>query len=206
MSGLFTVLFLSGCDDTPQEVSGSVAPLQAPTRNAQCYAPPKIPANIQYGSYPFWDDNSDESNIIDSQRILSEIEKNQDKNLDYYSLAIIIQTDKTTKMVSKETFTPQEAQLQVAELNSLIAAAQECYKAVPPSNTVSLIRYNFLFDSADQYSKVVAERIQRQEQNEPYNKSEKALVGGVTEWMVKGSAGRVIRAYNKVVSSFNELS
>ncbi|MGB7803494.1 DUF3829 domain-containing protein [Buttiauxella sp.] len=206
MSGLFSVCLLSGCEDAQQDASASATPTQAHPKNAQCYTSPKIPVNIQYGSYPYWGDNPTENNIHNHQTELSEIEKSQDKTLVYYSLAIIIQADKATEMVSKETFIPQEAQLEVTALNSLIAQAQECYKAAPPSNNASLIRYSFLLDSANQYSKFVAERIQRQQNKVAYSEGEKAQIGGMTEWMVKGSAGRVIRAYNRVVSSFNELS
>ena len=206
MNGLFTVLFLSGCDDKQQDVSTSISSEQAHIRNAQCYAPPKVPANIQNGTYPFWSSNSARNNIQNLQNKISEIEKSQDKTLVYYSLAIIIQADKTTEIVSKETFIPQEALLQVAALNSLIAKAQECYKAAPSSDNASLIRYSFLLDSASQYSNLVAERIQRQQSHVAYSEGEKAQMGGMTEWMVKGSAGRVIRAYNRVVSSFNDLS
>ncbi|WMY74452.1 DUF3829 domain-containing protein [Buttiauxella selenatireducens] len=206
MSGLLTALFLSGCDETQQDVSASASSEQAHIRNAQCYALPKAPVNIQNGSYPFWSDHSAGSNIQNLQSTLSDIEKSQDKTLVYYSLAIIIQADKATEIVSKETFTPQEAKLQVTALNSLIAEAKECYKATPPSDNASLIRYSFLLDSANQYSNLVAERIQRQQSHVAYSEGEKAQIGSMSEWMVKGSAGRVIRAYNKVVSSFNDLS
>lgn len=207
MGSLFSVLFLSGCEDAPQEVPPvSPPPTQAHTHNAPCYIAPKIPVNIQYGSYPYWGENLAEDNIKHYQSNLSEIEKSQNKTLVYYSLAVIIQTDKVTQMVSKETFAPQEAQIEVDALNLLIVQAQECYKAAPLVNNENLIRYNFLIDSAEQNSRIVEERIQRLRDNVSYTEGEKAQIGGVTEWMVKGSPGKVIRAYNNVVRDFNGLN
>ncbi|AYN28320.1 putative lipoprotein [Buttiauxella ferragutiae ATCC 51602] len=205
ISTIFAGLLISGCDDKQPKASESASAEQADTRHALCSDLPKIPGTIQNGDFPYWSDNLAESDIKNYLNTLSDIEKNQGKTLIYYSLALIIHASKATQIVSKDTFIPEEAQLQLVQLNSLISAAQECYKAAPSSNNSSLIRYSFLLDAADQYDKLLAERIQRHQNSVPYTEGEKGQIGGVTEWMVKGSVGRVTRSYNNVVSSFNEL-
>lgn len=202
-SALFLVLSLSGCDDKSPTVDLFATAPQ--TTNGPCQREPEFIIDQNNGRYPLWPQSDGAENINYRTNELAKIEKDQGKTLKYYSLAIVIQANKTTQLLSEESFIPQEAQLQATALYSLIAAAQECYKAAPPSSSTQLTRYSFMLDAANEYSRFVEERIQRHWDKTPYSQSEKTQIGGMSEWMVKGSAGKVIRAYNKVIDDFNQL-
>lgn len=206
MITILPVILLSGCEDKAQPPVPMLADMTAATTPpSACQKALSLTENKRRENYPFWSETAAVDNNKAHINELANIEKNQGENLEYYSLAIAIQVDKTTHVVAEESFIPQEAQLQMTALDSLISSAQECYKAAPPANNADLIRYSFLLDSATQYRAYVEERIQRQWNNDSYNESEQAQIGSQSEWMVRGSAGKVIRVHNKVVHDFNGL-
>lgn len=199
----FPAILISGCDGAKTPSTPSPATAVAIPACKQVLRPASDKNPMRFSS---WQNESARNNIEPDTNELANIEKDQGKTLKYYSLAIVIQIDQTTKQLAKESFIPQEAQLQATALDSLISSAQACYKAAPPSDNARLIRYSFMLDSATEYSKVVEERIQRHWDNIPYNEGEQNQIGGLSEWMVKGSAGKVIRSRNKVISDFNQLN
>lgn len=199
---IFPVILISGCDGA--KTSGPPSPATA-VEIPVCKQALRLASDKNPMRFSSWQKESTRDNNQSYTNELANIETDQGKTLKYYSLAIVIQIDKTTKQLAEESFIPQEAQLQATALDSLIASAQECYKAAPPADNARLIRYSFMLDSATEYSKVVEERIKRHWDNVPYNPGEQNQIGGLSEWMVKGSAGKVIRSRNKVISDFNQL-
>lgn len=206
MIAILPAILLSGCDDKTSPPASMLSDTTATTAPpSACQKAITTTENKSSENYPVWSKNVETDNNKTHINELANIEKDQGRTLKYYSLALVIQADKTTQAVAEENFIPQEAQLQVTALDSLIASAQECYKAAPSSNNANLIRYSFLLDSTMQYSADVEERIHRQWNNDHYNESEQAQIGSQSEWMVKGSAGKVIRMHNRVVHDFNGL-
>lgn len=206
MIAILPVILLTGCDDEAQPPVPMLADMAtATTPPSACQKASVLTENKNRENYPFWSKNAETENNKTQTNELANIEKDQGRTLKYYSLAMIIQADKTTQLVTQDDFIPQEAQLQITAFDALISSAQECYKAAPPANNADLVRYSFLLDSAMQYSAYVDERIQRQWNNDSYSESEQAQIGSQSEWMVRGSAGKVIRVHNKVVHDFNGL-
>jgi len=199
---IFPVILISGCDGA--KTSSPPSPATA-VEIPVCKQALRLASDKNHVRFSSWQKESTRDNNQSYTNELANIETDQGKTLKYYSLAIVIQIDKTTKQLAEESFIPQEAQLQTTVLDSLIASAQECYAAAPPSDNARLIRYSFMLDSTTEYSKFVKERIQRHRSHIPYNEGEQNQIGGLSEWMVKGSAGKVIRSRNKVISDFNQL-
>lgn len=136
---------------------------------------------------------------------LQQIEKEDGRTLEYYSLAILIDAKKINQMIEEDTFDTAQAFVMVAELQSKTENALPLVAERQNSGDHSYIGYNFLLTQADSYAKAAKERIRRIRDKVPYSDFEEKNLGTSSEWLVNGSVGKLIREYNQFVERFNRL-
>ncbi|REF28805.1 uncharacterized protein DUF3829 [Xenorhabdus cabanillasii] len=136
---------------------------------------------------------------------LQQIEKENGRTLEYYSLAILIDAKKINQMIEEDAFDTAQAFALVTELQNKTENALPLVAERKNARDLSYMGYDSLLDQADSYAKVAKERIRRVRDKVPYSDFEKRNLGTSSEWMVEGSVGKLIKEYNGYIERFNRL-
>ncbi|MDC9592548.1 YiiG family protein [Xenorhabdus sp. IM139775] len=139
------------------------------------------------------------------QLVLQQMEKEGNLTLEYYSLTIIFEAKKIKKMVKSKDFDAVNALAMVAELQNKAESMLPLIAELKESRDLSYMGYESFLRNTDEYAKAAKERIRRIRDKVPYTSGEKMSMGGMGEWMVDGSPGKLLKAYNTLIDEFNRI-
>jgi hypothetical protein len=133
---------------------------------------------------------------------LAEIEKTEGRKSNYWRMSLMMQARRLVDVISDEDFPVDVA---TARLESFEKVADEA-GAYAKAHEDELSQLGSMIDmemSVEDFRKASKERLRRIRDKEPYTRGEQMNLGGSSSWMVRGSQGKVIWAYNKLVDASN---
>ncbi|OTA16413.1 hypothetical protein Xvie_01867 [Xenorhabdus vietnamensis] len=147
----------------------------------------------------------EQMNDVRQLLVLQQMEKEGELTLEYYSLAIIFEAKKIKQMVEAENFDAAKVLAMVAALQNKAESTLPLIEELKKSGDLSYIGYESFLRQVDAYAKAAKERIRRVRDKVPYTSGEKMNLGGMGEWMVNGSPGKLLKAYNSLIDEFNRM-
>ena len=134
---------------------------------------------------------------------LAQIEKEQGRNTAYYSIALLDNAKGLAVALQSDAPDNDKLAAGIAAYSQMIddAAKDTAQEQNKP------ITWSIFENSATEFLKAAKERQRRLRDKTPYSAGEQSLLaaGPNSEWMVEGTPGKVMKAYNDLVDASNRL-
>lgn len=133
---------------------------------------------------------------------LARIEKEEGRKIRYWSMALMLEAKRLADIVIREDFPVDVAAKRLESFEKVADEANTYIKA----NQTSPTFWMSMEGDVEDFRKAAKERLRRVRDKTPYSSGEQMHLnspGG--SWMVDGSPGKLVRAYNDLVSSSNRL-
>ncbi|WP_394824105.1 YiiG family protein [Pendulispora albinea] len=141
------------------------------------------------------------------ERTLAKLEKTEGKKLAYWRSYTMLVAEDVVKLgdshpldkvdLPKLTAKIDEYEKAVNELNNYIGAHKD--------EADKFMMITALASEAKSFLVAAKELMRRVRDKVPYSSGEKMHLGGSSEWMVEGSPGKLVKAYNSLVSRSNSI-
>jgi len=134
-----------------------------------------------------------------SEARLNEMEKTSGRNLDYLHLAAMTQAKKLADMLSKDSFSADQATTKIDAFEKLLDELQANKETKP-------IMWSFYLSRLDDFRKAAKERMRRVRDKVAYTPFDQSMMDNDAAAMVQGSSEKLIKAYNDLVEASNRMN
>lgn len=135
---------------------------------------------------------------------MKKIEKEQGRKIPYLEMAVMHEAKQLAGAVDADQFDVAEAGKHMDAYGKVADEIQAYATAHPKEQPMGWSHFD---TTVEDFRKAAKERIRRIRDNTPYTASEKSLLAAQgSSWMVEGSRGKVVKAYNSLVSAGNMLN
>ncbi|MDR1888316.1 MAG: YiiG family protein [Zoogloeaceae bacterium] len=144
----------------------------------------------------------DEENTKVQAALLARIEKTEGRKINYWNMSMMLQAKQVVDIMSNEDFPIDAA---ATRLESFEKVADETSAYARANKEELPILWSQLEKAAEDFRKAAKERLRRVRDKVPYTRGEQMNLSGSSSWMVNGSEGRLIWAYNGLVDGSNRI-
>ena len=147
-------------------------------------------------------DALDAENDVFLNAQLADIEKTQGRKLPYFQVALMNKAKHLTNAIESEKFDAAKAADLLGTFEKITDEAVAYAKANQGELTSSWSGFE---RATEDLRKAAKERVRRVRDNTPYTEGEKMMLTPSSGWMVDGSVGKLIKAYNALVTASNSM-
>lgn len=137
------------------------------------------------------------------QAQLKEVEASEGRKLTYWRLLTMLQAKQLVNILAEESFDVEKAGALLAEYEK--AADELDAYAKANESELPMTYSSFMPRTVEAFRVAAKERFRRVRDKTPYSTGERMNMGGAGEWMVSGSPGKLVRAYNELVDASNRF-
>lgn len=152
-----------------------------------------------------------ELDVIQSQldeKRLESIEKTEGKGYGYFATSVMLNAGKVADQGNVIDLNEVDVEAFQKGLDALETSIDEldAYHQAHGDELMTTVQFDNFLDQCNEYLKAAKDLMRRARDKTPYTDLEQNQIGTASEWMVDGSPGQMIQAYNKVVDYSNTLT
>lgn len=132
------------------------------------------------------------------------LEKEDGRKLPFLQMATMHEAKQLIRLISKDSFAAEEAGNHLATYEKITDELLAALKT-PQSDAVASSNWGRFADASEDFRKAAKERVRRVRDQVPYSTGEQAILKPGSDWMVEGSPGKTLKAYNELVDRSNSL-
>lgn len=133
---------------------------------------------------------------------MQRLEKEDGRKLPYLHMATMHEAKQLFRLISKENFSADEAAVRMAAYEKITDELLAVVKS--QTHDPSAFKLDRFIDATESFRKAAKERVRRVRDQVPYSTGERAILNAGSDWMVEGSPGKVLKAYNELVERSNQ--
>ncbi|MFV0678711.1 YiiG family protein [Ottowia sp.] len=133
---------------------------------------------------------------------LARVEQTEGRKLRYWHMATMADAKHLVHILDKASFNMEDA---TAKLAAYEKTADELVAYAKAHEDERPMMWSSVDQHLETFRVAAKERLRRVRDKTPYNSGERMIVGTDGEWMVKGSPGKLVHAYNDLIKSSNSL-